>query len=222
MNRINEIILKNAIPRVFVDEDSPEAESASSDVWRVDVGLKRGRVYCIDAASGTGKTSLCSFIYGVRRDYEGRILFDGNDIRKYNVAAWCELRRRHLSYLPQELDIFGELTALDNVMLKNRLTDYRTEAEIRRMFELLEIDNRIDRPAARMSVGQRQRVALIRALCQPFDFILLDEPVSHLDAANNAVCASIVVEEAGKQDAGIIFTSVGNRLSIPDPIILKL
>ena len=71
---------------------------------------------------------------------------------------------------------------------------------------------RRDYPAGRMSIGQQQRLAIIRALCQPFDFILLDEPVSHLDEENNRIAAEIIAEEARRQGAGIISTSVGNHL----------
>ena len=59
-----------------------------------------------------------------------------------------------------------------------------------------------------------QRVALVRAVCQPFDFIFLDEPVSHLDARNNKIVADIITEEANNQGAGIISTSVGNHLML--------
>ena len=67
---------------------------------------------------------------------------------------------------------------------------------------------------ARLSIGQQQRVAIIRTLCQPCDFILLDEPVSHLDAANNRIVAQMVTDEARSQGAGVISTSVGNNVMI--------
>ena len=217
MDRINKITLENVVPAVFLGDE------IDSQVWLVNREFDRGKAYCIDAASGTGKTSLCSFIYGVRRDYSGEIRFDGFNIRKLRVAGWCEIRRTHIAYLPQELDVFDELTALENVLLKNRLTGYKSEQEIRAMFERLEIDNRIGYKCGRMSVGQRQRVAFIRALCQPFDFILLDEPVSHLDERNNSICAEILSEEASARRAGVIFTSVGNPLALKGDIItLKL
>lgn len=218
MERINTISLKNVVPDVFV------GEKIDSEVWTKDtkfvrLGSDTPYAYCVNASSGTGKTSLCSFLYGVRRDYQGEIMFDGRNVRDFSVDDWCVVRRRHLAYLPQELDIFGELSAFDNVLLKNRLTDFKSADEIRNMFEQLEIDNRIDTLAARMSVGQRQRLALIRALCQPFDFILLDEPVSHLDARNNSICAAMVATEAARQQATVIYTSVGNPLDFPSEII---
>ena len=71
-------------------------------------------------------------------------------------------------------------------------------------------------------MGQQQRAAAIRAVCQPFDFIILDEPVSHLDEENNHTLAEIITEEAASQGAGIITTSVGNSLAVSKPIILTL
>ncbi len=84
------------------------------------------------------------------------------------------------------------------------------------------VDSRRDYPVGRMSIGQQQRVGIIRALCQPFDFILLDEPVSHLDEDNNRKAASMIAEEASRQGAGIITTSVGNHLLLERSISLKL
>ena len=77
-------------------------------------------------------------------------------------------------------------------------------------------------PPPRLSLGQQQRVAFVRCLCQPFDFLLLDEPVSHLDAANGETLASLVVEEARRQGAGVLVTSVGNRLPLPYHKIYRL
>lgn len=215
---IKSISLENVLPKVFL-EDGERTSGPASDIWNTSMRFEAGKCYCINAASGTGKTSLCSFLMGVRTDYTGRISFGTTDIATLGINDWCELRRTSLAYLPQELDIFDELTALDNVLLKNRLTDFHTEGEIRAMFEALEIDNRISRPAGKLSVGQKQRVALIRALCQPFSFILLDEPVSHLDAGNNRLCADMVTEAAAAQQAGVIFTSVGNPLTVNVPFI---
>ena len=71
-------------------------------------------------------------------------------------------------------------------------------------------------------MGQQQRVAIIRALCQPYDFLLVDEPVSHLDARNNAAVAAMITEETAARDAAVIATSVGNKLSLAEYKLLKL
>ena len=157
------ITLQQVLPDAFAGNPEPP----KSDLWLHDVTFRKGEYYLVEAASGTGKSSLCSFLYGARTDYAGRILFDAADCRTLSVAQWGELRRKR------------------------------------------------DTPAGKLSFGQQQRVAFIRCLCQPFDFILLDEPVSHLDAANGEVLSALLLEGAQAQGAGVIVTSVGSRLRLP-------
>lgn len=218
---IEYITIDRLLPVVF-REEKEESRIAGSEVWLKHLDIAKPQSYLVYAESGTGKSSLCAYLYGNRRDYDGKILFDGEDVGTYTPEKWSRLRREALAYLPQQLSLFPELTAIDNVLLKNRLTDYSSEADIRLMFQQLAIDNRADVVAGRLSIGQQQRVAIIRALVQPFDFLLLDEPVSHLDARNNEVVAQMIAAEARKRGASIIATSVGNHLSISDFKMLRL
>ena len=73
-----------------------------------------------------------------------------------------------------------------------------------------------------MSFGQQQRVALIRTLCQPFDFVFADEPISHLDDDNSAVMGQILTAEAKRQGAGIIVTSIGKHIDLPYDRVFRL
>lgn len=209
------------MPSVF-EPVSATSRVTQSGIWCREVTFLRGESYLVEAASGTGKSSLCSFLYGLRNDYSGTILFNGTDTRSFSVRDWCGLRRLSIAYLPQEMGLFPELTAMENIMIKNNLTGEKTEAEITRLMERLGVGECACRRAGRLSVGQQQRVALVRAFCQPFDFILLDEPVSHLDEANNRMVAETVTEEAGRRGAGIIATSVGNHILIDNPIKIEL
>ena len=197
-------------------------EGIHSDVWLQDISLERGKRYLISAESGTGKSSMCSYIYGYRQDYSGVIAFDGQDILKLSVAQWCDIRQRHIAYLPQDMRLFGELTAMENVELKNGLTGFKSKEEIKKMFEILGVADKVNSLASKLSIGQQQRVAVIRTLCQPCDFILLDEPVSHLDEENNRIVAQLIVQEATRQGAGVIATSVGNHLKMDVDSIFNL
>lgn len=214
---MQKIVLLNTLPAVFAGR-----EEDRSEVWLRNVEFERGKHYLISAESGTGKSSLCSYIYGYRIDYSGVMQFDGTDIRTLSVEQWCDVRKNHIAYLPQDLRLFPELTAIENIQLKNRLTNFKTEKEIISYFERLGISEKVNSPVGKLSIGQQQRVAIIRALCQPADFILLDEPVSHLDKANNAIVAQMVTEEAARQGAGVISTSVGNNVKISVDKELKL
>lgn len=193
-----------------------------SDVWLQDITLERGKRYLVSAESGTGKSSMCSYIYGYRQDYSGTITFDGKDILALTIAQWCDVRQRHIAYLAQDMRLFGELTAMENVELKNRITGFKSRDEILRLFETMGIPDKVDSLASKLSIGQQQRVAIIRTLCQPCDFILLDEPVSHLDDENNRIVADLITQEAARQGAGIIATSVGNHLKMETDHIFRL
>lgn len=215
--QIKEIRLAGMLPKVFLSESIPV-----SDVWRNDLTFVKGRFYRVEAASGGGKSSMCAYIYGSRTDFEGTLRFNEIDVSTLNMDQWQELRRHNLAYLPQDLSLFPELTAMQNICLKNDLTRHVEPERIEEWLHELGIDSRKDYPVGRMSIGQQQRVGIIRALCQPFDFLLLDEPVSHLDEKNNLKASRIISQEAERQGAGIISTSVGNPLLIEESVRLKL
>ena len=202
------IELLHTLPKVF------QGCELQSQIWLQDVTFQKGQTYLVEANSGTGKSSLCSYIIGYRKDYLGTIRFDGKDIRKNRVSEWTSLRKRNLSLLFQELRLFPELTAMENVLIKNGLTGHKSRQEIETCFERLGIADKMDAKVGRMSYGQQQRVAMIRALVQPFDFLLVDEPISHLDDENSAIMGEIMMEEVRKQEAGVIVTSIGKHMSL--------
>lgn len=214
---MNSIHLRQTLPQVFADRDA-----ITSDVWHQDITFCKGKRYLIEAASGTGKSSLCSYIYGYRRDYQGIINFDERNIRSLSVDEWVEVRKQSLSILFQELRLFPELTALENVQLKNRLTNFKKKKEVLALFDALGIAEKADEKAAKLSFGQQQRVAFIRSLCQPFDFIFLDEPISHLDDDNGNIMSRLLTEEAERQGAGILVTSIGKHIELNYDEVLKL
>lgn len=209
---IQTIEIDRVLPEVFVGMEQTDAIRRSR-VWLAErLTFDKGCRVCVRAESGGGKSSLLSFIYGNRRDYRGRILFDGRNVRELGVKEWCDVRMCSLALLPQEMRLFPELTVEENIGLKNSLTGHFTESHIRELLGWLGIEEKFKAKAGKLSIGQQQRVAVVRSLCQPFDFILLDEPVSHLDERNNRLVAEMVAEEASRQGAGVISTSVGNHL----------
>lgn len=214
---MNTIRLAAVLPQVFAQRTDLESE-----VWRQDLSFERGGLYLVEADSGMGKSTFCSYILGYRRDYTGQLLFDDRDTMDFKVRDWVEVRQRHVSTLFQELRLFPELTAMENVMIKNSMTHHKTEAQVREWFGMLGIADKVDARVGRMSFGQQQRVAMMRALVQPFDFLLADEPISHLDDSNARIMAAIMMDEARAQGAGVIVTSIGKHMALDYDKTLRL
>ena len=181
---------------------------------REDITFEKGKTYLIEADSGQGKSTFCSYLLGYRHDYSGKIMFDDKDISQYKTADWTQIRRRNFSMLFQELRLFPELTALENVEIKNNLTRWKNREQIEQMFHRLGISDKLNSLVGKMSFGQQQRVALIRALVQPFDFLIADEPISHLDDSNANSMGTLMAEEATAQGAAIIITSIGKHIDM--------
>ena len=214
MNRIH---FKNVVPNVF-----SERKDLHSDVWANDITFDKGGLYLVEADSGKGKSTFCSYIVGYRHDYVGHVLFDDTDTIDFSVSQWVDARRHNISPLFQELRLFPELTAMENVQIKNKITGFKSEKQIIDWFDMLGIADKINAKVGRMSFGQQQRVAMIRSLVQPFDFILADEPISHLDDRNAEIMANIMMEEANRQGAGVIVTSIGKHMNLNYERTVKL
>lgn len=203
------IVFKDVLPHVFSDRTD-----INSDIWQSEAVFEKDRLYLVEAASGMGKSTFCSYVLGYRHDYTGTILFGDDDVRSYKTADWVDVRMRHVSLLFQELRLFPELTAWENVEIKNRLRSFADNRTVDTWFERLGIADKKQSLIGEMSFGQQQRVALMRALVQPYDFIVLDEPISHLDDDNARVMGQIVMEEARKQGAGVVMTSIGKHIDL--------
>lgn len=197
------IKIKNIIPHPLKDFGFEKSE-----IWDNELQFEKGKYYQIVAHSGVGKSTLINILYGDRKDYDGKIMFDNKEISKFNDKEWNTIRRTNLSYVFQGLHLFEELTLLENIQLKNGLTNHVNETDIKQWIEIVGLSKHLNQKAVHLSYGQRQRIAVIRALCQPFDFILLDEPFSHLDEDNQSLLMDLIENECSKKNAGIILTSL--------------
>lgn len=214
MNSTPTVTLTGLLPLAF---DLERDLHTGSEIW---LNPRReflpGKRYLIKSGSGGGKSSLCAYLHGNRRDYRGTLTLFGKDAGDMQMDEWLTLRRDAIAYLPQEPGLFPSLTAMENILLKNRLTGRKTPDQIADMLDLVGMSQFAGHPAGKLSVGQQQRVALVRSLCQPFRLLLLDEPVSHLDEEANIAAARLVEREATSNGATVIVTSVGNDLRLGD------
>lgn len=182
-----------------------------NSLWNSNILFKQKEKILIYAKSGKGKTTLTYFLAGIRKDFEGNLFFDDRNIQQISSEDWATIRQKQLSFVFQDLQLFTRLTTKENLLIKNQLTNYYTEKEIYQLCEQLKIAEKWNVPCTQLSLGQQQRVAILRALCQPFEWLVLDEPFSHLDPENTEKAYSLILEKAKANNASIILTSLNEK-----------
>lgn len=194
-----------------------DSEISGSDIYlQKRVIFEEGKKYLIRAKSGHGKSSLLNFIYGNNFSFEGTINYSNS------YKNIFDLRKSTISYVFQDFKLFDDLTVLENIKLKNSLTNHKSIDEIKHLIAEVSLEHKESSLVKNLSLGQKQRVAILRALCQPFNFLLLDEPFSHLDEENIKKVTHIISKEVEKQKAGLIMTSLGNTYFFNFDNILNL
>lgn len=182
---------------------------ARSEVWGKELIFQKGENVQIVAPSGSGKTSLVHFLYGLRHDYTGTITADTMPVTGADADALARWRQEQVSIVFQDLRLFGEQTVWQNIAVKRVLNPFHPSEDcITAMANRLGIGNKLQKPAKTCSYGEQQRIAIIRSLMQPFGFLLLDEPFSHLDEANRHKAMDLMQEEATARGAAIVLADL--------------
>ena len=195
-----------------------ESELSGSDVYlKKNINLESGKNYLFKANSGSGKSSILNFIYQSNENFEGSIQY--KNIRYKNKI---DIRKNFISYVFQDFKLFGNLSVWDNIKIKNNLTGHKTDKEINDLLNKIGLGEKKDSLVNKLSIGQRQRTAIVRSLCQPFKFLLLDEPFSNLDEDNITIITKILNNELENKAAGLIVTSLNNKYLFSYNKIFKL
>jgi putative ABC transport system ATP-binding protein len=175
--------------------------------------------------SGSGKTTLLSLLGGVVVPESGAVRIMGTDIVGLSGAARDTFRADHIGFIFQMFNLVPYLSALENVMLACRFSPHRRRRILERSSTMhaeasrllgrmgLDIDMLADRPAARLSTGQQQRVAAARALIGMPNLIVADEPTSSLDEDVRQSFLDLLFQEVEITKATVLFVSHDARLT---------
>lgn len=197
------IRFEQVVPRYLEEE-----KVKRSEIWNKTIDIAPGEHLHIVAPSGSGKTSLVHFLYGLRSDYSGRILFDNEDIKAFDAEQVAANRTKRTSVIFQDLRLFPNHTVWQNIEVKRVLEPYHEAETIKEMAGHLGIAGKLEKPLHTCSYGEQQRIAIIRALQQPFELLLMDEPFSHLDEANRQKAMNLMAGEARKRNATLVLADL--------------
>lgn len=152
-----------------------------------DLSINQGEIVSIVGPSGAGKTTLLQIIGTLDRADSGRVLFDGVDVSLYNEKQLSAFRNEHIGFVFQFHQLLPEFSAVENVMMPalikgDSMADARRRAM--EMLDFLGLNDRATHKPAELSGGEKQRVAVARALVNRPQVILADEPSGSLDTQN--------------------------------------
>lgn len=153
----------------------------------IDLHINKGEIVSIVGQSGAGKTTLLQIIGTLDKADSGEIIIDGNDISNMSSKKLADFRNQHIGFVFQFHQLLPEFTALENIMIPAFIGGKSRKEAKERAHELLDfmgLTNRASHKPAELSGGEKQRVAVARALINNPEVILADEPSGSLDSQN--------------------------------------
>ena len=208
---------KNIIPHPL-----KESKLNKQSVWGSHFEWESPNFTLLNAVSGKGKSTFVGVLSGVRTDFDGELFINSKSTTQFTANQWADLRTTTISTVYQDLQLFQNLTLLENLQVKNNLTHHFTPQKLEKLIDKVGLTPHLSKKCKVLSLGQQQRVAILRALCMPFKLLLMDEPFSHLDATNETILLDIIKEELSSNNAGLIITTLGNQpnISITNELII--
>jgi putative ABC transport system ATP-binding protein len=197
--------------------------SSAFQIGITDLDVKSDEHWMLEGPSGSGKSTLLQLLGGVLLPQRGEVQILGQSWAALSPAQRDQRRADHVGFIFQQFNLVPYLSALENVILPCRFSPSRRQAaesggglkdEARRLLAALGLgakDIQLRR-AARLSVGQQQRVAAARALIGSPSLVLADEPTSALDADNRDAFLELLFSEARSAKTAIVFVSHDTRL----------
>ena len=206
-----DLILDNINPKTIEAKDI-----TNSNIWGNNLTFSSKKNYLIRSVSGKGKSTLINYLSGLRNDFDGQLIIGEIKSSELNSDNWIEKRKNEIALVNQDLKLISSLSVIENLVLKNELTNHVDKETINQLLKEFGIFDLKNKKCSQLSIGQQQRVAIVRSLLQPFDWILLDEPFSNLDETNQIIALNLIIKVAENQNAGIILTTLETNQEIPN------
>lgn len=174
-----------------------------------ELSINQGESVAIIGPSGSGKTTLLNLICGVSRPQNGDISINGRSLNSQSEKELRQYRISHIGMVFQSFELLEYLNVLDNILLPYRLDntlhmDMQTVTRAKEIAATFGIDDKLKRYPSQLSQGEKQRVAIMRALITGAKLIIADEPTGNLDPKNTDLVADLLLDFVKKEGATLV------------------
>ncbi len=191
----------------------------------VDLEIQKGEIVSIVGPSGAGKTTLLQLIGTLDKPNSGQILINNTDFSKLSEKQLAAFRNQHIGFIFQFHQLLPEFTALENVMIPALIARTDTKKARKRAHELLDylgLSQRLEHKPSEMSGGEKQRVAVARALINQPALILADEPSGSLDSKNKEELHKLLFELRDKFELTIVIVTHDKELALLSDRVIEM
>lgn len=180
----------------------------------IELNIQQGESVAIVGASGSGKSTLLTMLAGLDTPSSGRIEIDTQDITQLDEEQRAKVRANYISFVFQNFQLLGSLTALENVMLPLEVRGHADPQAIATQYlERVGLAKRLTHYPKQLSGGEQQRVALARAFACEAPLLFADEPTGNLDSATGRAIADLLFELNGESNTTLILVTHDDKLA---------
>lgn len=189
----------------------------------ISLAVEKGEFLVVEGKSGSGKSTLLGLLSGLDIPDSGRIILHGTDITSLSEDQLAPFRNRTIGYVFQSFHLIPSLTALENIMFPAELNrDPEAAAKAKGLLRRVDLDQRGDNFPHQLSGGEKQRVALCRALVNSPQIVFADEPTGNLDSANGETILQLLLKLRRELETTLVMATHSREISSTADRIVRL
>ena len=187
------------------------------------LSVESGEFLVITGSSGSGKTTLLTLLSGLDHPTAGNVILDHRDITHATEGELAPLRNRYIGFVFQSFHLVPSMTAMENIMFPSELLgDPDAPKHARELLTGVQLEQRADNLPSQLSGGEKQRVALCRAMINRPKLLFADEPTGNLDSENGKAILSQLIDLKNQQGATLILVTHNPDISLAADRVLTI
>lgn len=198
------LLQAKAVTKIYQREGAPPVEALRG----LDLQVARGEFLALTGPSGCGKSTLLTVLSGLDLPTSGQVLFNGRDLVTSSEESLAQLRNKEIGFIFQAFHLVPSMTALENVAFPAELAgDSQARERARALLARVGLEERAESFPHQLSGGEKQRVAICRALINRAPLIFADEPTGNLDSENGHQIMELLLQLRAEHGSSLVLVS---------------